>query len=109
MWVEKYRGKTCLLTLLLFSLLLVAVPAYAIGVWEKGVVTTAPYMDRHMRIGVDGVSYLIMPKLSIYFPNGAFVDLEGDRLNQQLLRIKPGKAISVKAEGFTIYEIVIGN
>lgn len=108
MWVENSRGKNCLLTVLLFLLMLVATPASAIGVWLNGFVTSAPYLDRHHHIGIDGVDYLIMPKISIYFPDGAFVDLEGKRLSQQLLRIKPGNAINVKAEGFTIYEIVIG-
>lgn len=109
MWVENSRGKNCLLTILLFLLMLVATPVSAIGVWVNGVVTAAPHLDRYPRIGIDGVSYLIMPKTTIYFPDGTFGVLESNRLNQTLVRIKTGNAISVKAEGFTIYEIVIGN
>ncbi len=82
-------------------------PLMAQTMWVEGTVTTAPWLDRYHRIGVNGVTYTFMPEIGISFPNKSRPKVSGEKLTSLLQIIQTDQKVKMRVQGHRIYEIII--
>ncbi len=82
-------------------------PPSAQAVWVKGTVTKAPWLDRHYRIGINGITYTFMPEIGITFPDKSLPKVSSGKLSSLLKNIGTEQPVLIKAQGHIIHEIII--
>jgi len=89
---------------ILVSLILISTQnSFAIGTWEKGTVTKAPWSSNYTFININNVKYTIMKDAKIvrvYSKNGAAYR---DKIS--IYSITRGQSLLYKSEGNRIYQI----
>lgn len=95
---------TLFLALMIFlSISLLAQNSFAIGTWDKGFVTKAPWSDQYVFIEIDHVKFTIMKNakiVNVYQKKGATYK---DRMN--IYSISKGHTVTYQKEGNRIYQI----
>lgn len=95
---------TVLFVLMVFlSIALSVQNSFAIGTWDKGFVTKAPWSEQYTFIEIDNVKFTIMNNaniVSVYQKNGATYR---DRVS--IYSITNGQTLIYKKEGNRIYQI----
>ncbi len=105
--MDLHRGRFIAAGMLAGLLLgLLVAPAIARPTWIEAVVTKSPWMDRHVRIQIDGMPYTFMPKALIV---RRYQASEGQYDEQQgsLDDLHQGLRVQAKVEGFRIYKIIV--
>ena len=96
-----------LITLAGLILLFSGPPLQARTVWKTGIVTKAPWFDRHRRIEVDNEPYLFMPenvRLARHY-----IDSSGAWQEEplHLRELYKGRKVWMRVEGNRIYELFV--
>ena len=104
--------KIGLMTVIAFAIILqfgsfLSHPPSAQTVWMEGIVTKAPWSDRHYRIEINGITYTFMPEIGISFPNQSRPKVSGGERASLVQKIPVNWVVLFKAQGHRIYEIIL--
>ena len=102
-----YKRNVLLIALImLFTVVASATELQAHGIWVEGVVTKAPWKSDYLRLKVDRVVYIILPKCRVFRQVQSAEGAYGKEPATWDV-IKEGDKVNVKAQGNRIFDILI--